>query len=92
MVKRYDVAVYDLLAEYAEGALRAGPRHLDLAANGVGITYSGGFLDDVRPQLEALQADIVAGAIEVPCVPADRMDQLEDAGLDPEDPCGPPAG
>ncbi|HEX6230426.1 MAG TPA: BTAD domain-containing putative transcriptional regulator [Actinomycetota bacterium] len=95
MVKRYDEAVYRLLVEYARGQLRTGVRYFDLAAGGVGITYSGGFIDDLRPRIEALEADIAAGRIDVPCVPVDRqdrMDELDAWGLDPGDPCGAPGG
>ncbi|HZD18516.1 MAG TPA: BMP family ABC transporter substrate-binding protein [Actinomycetota bacterium] len=95
MVKRYDEAVYRLLVEYARGQLRTGVRYFDLASGGVGLTYSGGFIDHLRPELERLQAEIVASKIDVPCVPADRQDRLDelvDWGLDPDDPCGAPGG
>jgi basic membrane protein A len=36
----------------------------------VGISYSGGFIDDVRPQIEDLRAKIIAGEIVVPTKPA----------------------
>jgi len=46
-----------------------GRRELGLANGGVDISYSGGFIDHLRPQLEALRAGIVAGEIQVPSVP-----------------------
>jgi len=91
MVKRFDVAVYELLDEYASGSLRAGTRRFDLATGAVGITYSGGYLEDHRARLEAIEEEIAAGRIEVPCVPSDRMDRLGEFGLDPADPCAPPS-
>ncbi len=90
VVKRYDEAVYALLSEYAHGTLVTGNRLFDLASGGVGVTYSGGFIEPFRPRLEALEADIVAGRIEVPCVPPEHMDELAGFGLDPADPCAVP--
>jgi basic membrane lipoprotein Med (substrate-binding protein (PBP1-ABC) superfamily)/DNA-binding SARP family transcriptional activator len=69
MVKPIDVAIYDFLADYARGDFRPGRRELGLANGGIDISYSGGFIDHLRPQLEALRADIVAGEIQVPSVP-----------------------
>lgn len=89
MVKRLDVAVSTLLEEYAKGTLRMGLRHLDLESGGVGITYSGGYLDEFRLALEAIEADIVSGAIEVPCIPEDKLDQAAHFVVDPGDPCVP---
>ena len=89
MVKRLDAAVYALLEEHSNGTLRMGLRHFDLENGGVGITYSGGYLDEFRSRLEALEEDIVSGAIEVPCIPANRTYQIGFWGLDPTDPCTP---
>ncbi|MBV9831050.1 MAG: BMP family ABC transporter substrate-binding protein, partial [Marmoricola sp.] len=38
--------------------------------NGVGITYSGGFIDDIKPKIEAAAAKIISGQIKVPTDPA----------------------
>jgi basic membrane protein A len=46
-------------------------RSLGLAEGGVDISFSGGFLDDIRPELEALRALIISGEIEVPAEPTD---------------------
>ncbi|HEX6331540.1 MAG TPA: BTAD domain-containing putative transcriptional regulator, partial [Actinomycetota bacterium] len=92
MVKRYDEATYRLVAEYARGEVGAGIRRFDVANGGVGITYTGGFLDDVRSRLDELASEIAEGRVEVPCVPDDRLDrigELPDWGLDPADPCNP---
>jgi basic membrane protein A len=90
MVKRFDVAISTLLDEYASGTLRTGLRHFDLASGGVGITYSGGYLDEFRPALEAIEADIVSGAIEVPCIPEDKLGQAAARfGVDLSNPCVP---
>jgi basic membrane lipoprotein Med (substrate-binding protein (PBP1-ABC) superfamily)/DNA-binding SARP family transcriptional activator len=69
MVKRLDRAIYAGLQDYARGRLTPGVRQFDLAAGGVEISYSGGFIDDIRPQIEALRERIVSGEIVVPVVP-----------------------
>ncbi len=72
MVKRIDNATYAVLAEYSRGIFTPGVRELGLAEGGVDISYSGGFIDDIRPQIERLRQQIIAGEIEVPTVPADK--------------------
>ena len=69
MVKTFDVAIYDFLADYARGEFSPGRREMSLANGGVDISYSGGFIDHLRPQLEALRAGIVSGEIRVPSAP-----------------------
>jgi basic membrane protein A len=69
MVIRVDVAVYEVLSEHARGIFTSGVRKFGLAEGGVDIAYSGGFLDDIRPQLEDLRARIIAGEIIVPSEP-----------------------
>ena len=71
MVKRFDTGIHAALADVAKG----GPPeaiHLGLAAGGVGLSYSGGHVDDLRPQIEAIRQDIIAGRVVVPCWPSDR--------------------
>jgi basic membrane lipoprotein Med (substrate-binding protein (PBP1-ABC) superfamily)/DNA-binding SARP family transcriptional activator len=75
MVKRYDRAVYAILEEYANGDLKPGARQFDLADGGVDLADSGGFIDDIRPQLDALRARIIAGEIDVPTIPPDKDDE-----------------
>ena len=53
IVKRYDAAVYEALAAYAEDGTTESVV-LGLADHGIDLSYSGGFLDDVRDQIEAL--------------------------------------
>jgi basic membrane lipoprotein Med (substrate-binding protein (PBP1-ABC) superfamily)/DNA-binding SARP family transcriptional activator len=72
MVKRVDRALYAALQDYGKGVFTGGEREFDLASGGVDIAYSGGFIDDIRPQIEALRARIISGEIEVPDVPADK--------------------
>jgi basic membrane lipoprotein Med (substrate-binding protein (PBP1-ABC) superfamily)/DNA-binding SARP family transcriptional activator len=70
MVMRIDVEVYKVLEDYSRGVFTPGVREFGLAEGGVGISYSGGFIDDVRPQIEDLRAKIIAGEIVVPTKPA----------------------
>lgn len=67
--KRLDAAFYAVLADYARDTLAPGERSFGLLEGGVEISYSGGFIDDLRPQLEGLTAAIISGEIEVPTVP-----------------------
>jgi basic membrane lipoprotein Med (substrate-binding protein (PBP1-ABC) superfamily)/DNA-binding SARP family transcriptional activator len=70
MVKRVDVAVHTVLRDYSRGIFTPGVREFGLAEGGVDIAYSGGFIDDIRPQIEDLRAKIIAGEIVVPTKPA----------------------
>jgi basic membrane lipoprotein Med (substrate-binding protein (PBP1-ABC) superfamily)/DNA-binding SARP family transcriptional activator len=71
--KRLDEAFYTVLAEYAGGSLAPGVRSFGLAEGGIDISYSGGFIDDIRPRLEALRDRIISGEIDVPAVPDDTI-------------------
>ena len=70
MVKGVDAAVYDAIKRAKEGSFRGGIYQFGLAEGGVGYVY-----DDnnrqlipapVRARLDTLQAEIVAGKIDVP--------------------------
>ena len=71
MIKRVDVAVFYAIADHLTGNFTAGPARYDLAADGVGYSTSGGFIDDIVDQIEAYKAQIIAGDIEVPVLPED---------------------
>ena len=83
VVNRFDEAIYGALAEYARGSLQPGIRNLDLESGGIDISYSGGFIDDIRPRLEELKSQIIAGQIAVPCLPAGQDDEAADQGPGP---------
>ena len=83
VVNRFDEAIYGVLADYAAGSLPPGIRNLDLESGGVDISYSGGFVDDIRPRLEELKSQIIAGQIAVPCLPAGKDDGPADQGQGP---------
>lgn len=69
MLKRVDVAIYEIIAADIRGDKAAGPTVYDLSVDGVGYSTTGGFVDDYVDQLEELKADIVSGAITVPTEP-----------------------
>ena len=69
MLKRVDVAVYDTIAAFHRGGFHAGPLRFDTASGGVDYATSGGSLDDVRGELDALKAQISRGEIRVPATP-----------------------
>jgi basic membrane protein A len=70
MVIRVDVAVYEVLRDHSRGIFTPGVRQFGLAEGGVDIAYSGGFIDDIRPQIEDLRARIIAGDVVVPSTTA----------------------
>jgi basic membrane lipoprotein Med (substrate-binding protein (PBP1-ABC) superfamily)/DNA-binding SARP family transcriptional activator len=69
MVIRFEVVFSAILRDHIAGGLAGGMRHLDLADGATDISYSGGFIDDIRPVIEDLRARIVAGEITVPSRP-----------------------
>ncbi|HAB58160.1 MAG TPA: BMP family ABC transporter substrate-binding protein [Acidimicrobiaceae bacterium] len=71
MLKRVDVAVYEVLKAQEEGTFAAGPTVYDLQTGGVGYATSGGYVDDIVDQLEAAKASIVAGDVVVPTDPTE---------------------
>ena len=69
MLKKVDVATYETIAAYCGGTFAGGVQTFDLAAEGVGYSTSGGFVDDIAADLDAYKEQIVAGEIEVPTAP-----------------------
>lgn len=69
MLKRVDAAIFEMVRSAIDGKVTAGPTTYDLSVDGVGYSTSGGFLDDIVDELDALKARIVSGEIEVPEVP-----------------------
>jgi basic membrane protein A len=78
MTKRVDNAVYDVIANAVSGRTvndildaKAGiyGRRYDLTNGGVGVSYSGGYINKYKAQIDAAAAKIKSGAIKVPSVP-----------------------
>ncbi len=81
MIKRPDRAVYETLGEFAQGEFRSGTRVFGLDSGAVDLSYTGGFIDEFRPRLEVLKARIIAGDIDVPCIPTSRADAARALGI-----------
>ena len=71
MLKRVDVAVYNTIEAVQAGAFAPGPQVFDLSVDGVGYSTSGGHVDDIVGELDALKEKIVSGEIVVSRDPAD---------------------
>jgi len=71
MLKRVDVAVYEILNDHANGDFAAGMQVYDLSVDGVGYSTTGGYVDDIVGDLEAFKASIIAGDIVVPTDPTE---------------------
>jgi basic membrane protein A len=69
MLKRVDTAVFEFAKAIKEGDFSGGFKTFNLANDGVGYSTSGGYLDDVKDQLEELKAKVISGEIVVPTKP-----------------------
>ena len=69
MLKKVDVAVYEVIESLVNGTFAGGISVFDLKVDGVGYATSGGFVDDIAPQLEDFKAKIISGEIVVPTAP-----------------------
>jgi basic membrane protein A and related proteins len=69
MLKRVDTAVFNFIKDYGSNNFKAGVQVFDLKRDGVGYSTSGGFIDDIKAQLEDYKSKIVAGTITVPTKP-----------------------
>jgi basic membrane protein A len=65
MVKNVDVAVDKYLQSIADGKPETGVVRRGLKEDGVDYSTSGGFVDDIEPQLEKAKKDIIDGRIKV---------------------------
>lgn len=68
MIKRVDVAVYNMIEDQVNGEFVAGANVFDLSVDGVGYSTSGGFIDDIVDQLEDYKQQIIDGDIVVESV------------------------
>ncbi len=77
MIKRVDRAVYDVIATVVAGSSvndildEAGVygRIYNLALDGVGVSYSGGYINKYKAQIDKAAAGIKSGKIKVPTKP-----------------------
>jgi basic membrane protein A len=77
MIKRVDTAVYDVIATAVAGSSvndiidESGiyGRRYDLALGGVGVSYTGGYINKYKAQIDKAAAAIKSGKIKVPTKP-----------------------
>ena len=70
MLKRVDVAVFEIIKAHLEGTFVPGETRYDLSVDGVGYSTAGDFLSaDIIAQLEEFKAQIIDGSIVVPTDP-----------------------
>ncbi len=69
MLKKVDVATFDTIEAFCSGNFEAGVQVFDLAADGVGYSTSGGFVDDITADLDGYAEQIISGEVEVPQTP-----------------------
>ncbi|MET9906813.1 BMP family ABC transporter substrate-binding protein [Streptomyces sp. NPDC006476] len=65
MVKNVDVGVYDFIKSVHDGKPLTGNQIYSLAKGGVGLATSGGYIDDIKAQLDAAKKKIVDGTVKV---------------------------
>ncbi|MEV6005349.1 BMP family ABC transporter substrate-binding protein [Streptomyces sp. NPDC051976] len=68
-IKNVDVAVFDLIKSVKDGKPKTGTNTYNLANNGVGLATSGGFINDILPQINAAKQKIISGQIKVSSTP-----------------------
>ena len=66
MLKRVDVATFDMIKSVADGSPLTSYQTYDLAHDGVGYATSGGFVDDIKSQIDEAAAKIKSGEVKVP--------------------------
>ena len=71
MLKRVDVAVFEMIKAAIDGSVTPGPIVYDLSMDGVGYSTTGGFIDDITEEIEQYKERIILGEIDVPTVPAE---------------------
>ncbi|HEX5014997.1 MAG TPA: BTAD domain-containing putative transcriptional regulator [Candidatus Limnocylindrales bacterium] len=80
VLKRVDVANYEIVKDFAHGHFTLGSRTFNVANGGLDLSFSGGHLEEVRGGVEAARADIVSGRVVVPTRPAERATLTETSG------------
>lgn len=65
-IKNVDVGVYDFIVSAVNGDPLTGDQTYNLENGGVGIAYSGGKIDDIKPKIEDFAQKIISGDIKVP--------------------------
>ncbi|WP_225234612.1 BMP family lipoprotein [Klenkia terrae] len=72
VLKRVDNAVEAYIGTFVDGSVEGGTDVVnDLSTEGVGLSYSGGFIDDIQSTIDDYTQQIVDGEITVPETPTD---------------------
>ncbi|WP_343061595.1 BMP family ABC transporter substrate-binding protein [Nocardioides luti] len=69
MLKRVDVATFNMIKSVADGSPLVSYQTYDLKADGVGYSTSGGFIDDITSDIDGYADKIKSGDIKVPTAP-----------------------
>jgi basic membrane protein A len=70
VLKRVDNAIQTFIQDYADGSVKGGTDITnDLKSGGVGLSTSGGQIDDIKTQLDDFQSKIINGDVTVPTTP-----------------------
>lgn len=70
MLKRVDNAVQGFIDSFVNGEVQGGTDIVnDLSTEGVGLSETGGFIDDISGEIDEYRQQIVDGEIEVPTTP-----------------------
>ena len=69
MLKRVDVATFDMIKSVADDKPLVSYQTYDLKADGVGYSTSGGYIDDITGDIDGFADKIKAGEIKVPTAP-----------------------
>ena len=65
-LKRVDIATFDYIKAFDAGSVKPGFDLYDMSRDGVGYATSGGYVDDIKDQLEEAKQKIIDGEIKVP--------------------------
>lgn len=69
MLKRIDVAVLEYVTAFNDGDAPSGVAMYDLKVDGVGYSTSGGFIDDIKGEIDGYADQIKSGELKVPTTP-----------------------
>ncbi|MFF0831973.1 BMP family protein [Streptomyces sp. NPDC003344] len=69
MVKNVDLGVYDFVKSVHDGKPLTGTNTYSLSKDGVSLSTSGGFIDDIQAKLDAAKKKIVDGSVKVKTTP-----------------------
>jgi basic membrane protein A len=70
MLKRVDNAVEAFIGDFVNDEVEGGTDVVnDLETEGVGLSTTGGFIDDIQGDIDEYRQQIIDGEIEVPTTP-----------------------